>query len=146
MLGWYPFCLLAVAFPFILMLCPPSVMAVMVKNEARISSAVFTLPVFLSVQLQLWELVVMRSCCRVLNVLSLGLSKLNLELSRRQRKHESWPWIFNIEAIWTYWSNLLGLMSCNQLRWLPLQQTIKCLYLIKGFGEATGPGCLLTWW
>lgn len=71
------------------MLCPPSVMAVMVKNEARISSAVFTLPVFLSVQLQLWELVVMRSCCRVLNVLSLGLSKLNLELSRRQRKHES---------------------------------------------------------
>lgn len=72
------------------MLCPPSVMAAMVeKNEARISSAVFTLPVFLSVQLQLWELVVMHSCCRVLNVLGLGLSKLNLELSRRQRKHGS---------------------------------------------------------
>jgi len=37
-----------------------------------------TLPVFLSVHLQLWESVVMCFCCRVLNVLGLSLSKLNL--------------------------------------------------------------------
>lgn len=150
--SWCSFCLLA-ELPsrllFNLMLYPPSVMAAMLeKNEARISSAVWPHFMVLSVQLQLWELVVMCFCCRVLSVLGLGLSKLNLELSRRQRKRGSWFWIFNIETIWTYWSNLLSLMSCNQLTWLPLQQTIrtKCLYLTKGVGGATGPGCLLTLW
>lgn len=86
--SWCPFCLLA-GLPshllFILVLCPPSVMAVMVeKNEARITSAVWPhLSVFLSVQLQLWKLVVMRFCCRVLNVLGLVLPKLNFRLVKK---------------------------------------------------------------